>query len=74
MNTTHTTTVVSFDERALLDRVFNLARRALDTLLTWQEREMQRRHLMELDNRLLADMGMSRADAAGEYNKPFWRP
>lgn len=73
MNTTHATTAVSFNECSLLDRVFELARCVLDTLVTWQEREMQRRHLMELDGRLLADMGVSRVDAAGEYSKPFWR-
>ncbi len=73
MNTTHATTVIPFDEPSLLDRVFDLARRALDTLVTWQERSMQRRHLMELDDRLLADMGMTRADAVGEHSKPFWR-
>ncbi len=74
MNTTHATKYVHFDERSLLDRVPELVHRALDTLTTWQEREMQRRHLMRLDDRLLADMGMRRADAAGEYRKPFWRP
>jgi uncharacterized protein YjiS (DUF1127 family) len=73
MNTAYATTVIPFDERSLLDRVFDLARRALDTLVTWQERSMQRRQLMELDDRLLVDIGISRADAVGEYRKSFWR-
>lgn len=74
MNTAHATNTASFDIHCLLDRVFDLPRRTFDTLATWQEREIQRRHLMELDDRMLGDMGMSRADAAGEYSKPFWRP
>ena len=74
MNATHIISFVGFDERFALNRILDLPRRVLNTLVTWQEREMQRRHLMELDERLLADMGLRRADAAGEYDKPFWRP
>ena len=73
MNTTHANSAVLFGQRSLLDRVLDSACRVFDTLLTWQERSMQRQRLMELDERLLADMGVSRADAAGEYGKPFWR-
>ncbi len=47
--------------------------RLLDTLANWQGRVMERRHLMELDGRLLKDVGLTRADAAAEYAKPFWR-
>ncbi len=45
----------------------------LGILLVWQERNQQRRHLAALDDRLLRDMGMSRADAAREAAIPFWR-
>lgn len=31
-----------------------------------------RRLLAEMDNRLLADIGTSRADAAKEANRPLW--
>lgn len=44
-----------------------------DLLVEWQSRENQRRHLMTLDDRLLRDIGISRADAEREFVKPFWR-
>ena len=49
------------------------APRALDTLLVWQERSRQRRALARLDDRMLRDIGISRADVAAECAKPFWR-
>ncbi len=41
-------------------------------LLVWQDRERQRRHLREMSDRLLKDMGLSHADVAHEAAKPFW--
>ncbi|MDX1737054.1 MAG: DUF1127 domain-containing protein [Alphaproteobacteria bacterium] len=38
----------------------------------WQSRVEQRHHLAGLDSRLLDDMGLTRADAMREANKPFW--
>ncbi len=38
----------------------------------WQ-RQRQRSRLLELDDRLLKDIGISRVDAMGEGGKPFWR-
>ena len=73
MNTTYVTGAIQLNRRSLLKAGFNLMQRALDMLLTWQERERQRRQLMTLDTRILSDMGMSRADAVAEYGKPFWR-
>lgn len=45
-----------------------------DVLLTWQQRAKDRRSLLELDDRLLRDIGLSRADILREAEKPFWRP
>ena len=49
------------------------ALRALDTLLVWQERSRQRHALAQLSDRMLRDIGISRADVAAECAKPFWR-
>lgn len=43
-------------------------------LTEWHQRIRQRRHLLELDDRLLKDIGLSRADAWREWRKPFWKP
>ncbi len=40
----------------------------------WAERAGQRRALAALDDPALKDIGVSRADAAAEAAKPFWRP
>ncbi len=43
------------------------------TLQSWHDRARDRRMLAELDDRLLSDIGLSRADVWREVNKPFWR-
>jgi len=48
--------------------------RAVELGLVWLERAQQRRHLRELDDPMLRDIGLSRADAWAEAEKPFWRP
>jgi uncharacterized protein YjiS (DUF1127 family) len=45
---------------------------ALARALRFAERRRQRLALLELDDRLLADIGVSRADALAEARKPFW--
>ncbi len=45
-----------------------------ETVVAWQNRSAERSHLRQLDSRLLADIGMTRADAERESRKPFWRP
>ncbi len=57
--------------------IFGRLRRDAGELLrllpVWQDRERQRHRLRRLDDRLLNDMGLSRADVAHEAVKPFWR-
>jgi len=45
----------------------------IDQALVWQERARERRRLRELDDYLLRDMGLSRADVEREASIPFWR-
>lgn len=47
--------------------------RLFDQVLTWLDRARQRRHLGELDDRLLRDIGLSRAEVEHEIERPFWR-
>jgi uncharacterized protein YjiS (DUF1127 family) len=47
--------------------------KTLTTVLAWQERAMQRRHLLALDDSALKDFGRSRCDAVGEGSKRFWQ-
>jgi uncharacterized protein YjiS (DUF1127 family) len=39
----------------------------------WRERTRQRYTLARLDDRLLRDMGLTRADVDQEVSKPFWQ-
>jgi uncharacterized protein YjiS (DUF1127 family) len=39
----------------------------------WSQRAQQRRALAELDDRFLKDVGISKAAAAAEASKPFWK-
>jgi uncharacterized protein YjiS (DUF1127 family) len=41
--------------------------------LRWIDRARQRRQLAELSDHMLRDLGVSRADAWAEADKPFWR-
>lgn len=50
-----------------------IAARCLDRLGAWEQRADQRCRLGELDDRALADIGVGRAEAKAEAEKPFWR-
>jgi uncharacterized protein YjiS (DUF1127 family) len=43
------------------------------TFGTWRRRMRERHELATLDDRTLADIGLSRAEAEFLSNKPFWR-
>ena len=51
------------------DLIVNL----VDTVLDWQDRARQRRQMAMMDDHLLRDIGLSRADLECEYAKPFWQ-
>jgi uncharacterized protein YjiS (DUF1127 family) len=44
------------------------------TLLLWGERRRTRQHLSELDERLVADVGLTGAQQRRECLKLFWQP
>ena len=48
--------------------------RAVECLLTWQERSRQRHQLQCLSDHMLRDIGLTRADILAESTRPFWRP
>jgi uncharacterized protein YjiS (DUF1127 family) len=50
-----------------------LVTRLFDHLFTWLDRARQRRHLGELDDRLLRDIGLSRAEVDHEISQRFWQ-
>lgn len=47
--------------------------RLLAALLLWRQHARTRRQLAQLDERLLADAGISTAERHAELTKPFWR-
>ena len=49
------------------------ARSLLRHILTWLERTRQRQALLALDDWVLKDIGLSRADVMREGDKPFWQ-
>ncbi|MBM7062544.1 DUF1127 domain-containing protein [Pseudomonas sp. UL073] len=69
-------------ERTLLDRraaprpaltLGSWLLRLAGLLHLWAQRARTRRQLAQLDERLLADAGISACERAAELNKPFWR-
>lgn len=54
--------------------VTRAVRRGVNVLLTWQQRARERQLLACMDDHILRDLGLSRADVMREHVKPFWRP
>lgn len=53
--------------------VGNPIKRLFAAVVVWQQRYELRQHLLEMDERLLEDIGLSSARARQEAAKPFWR-
>ena len=49
-----------------------MRRRVASRLLRFYDRRQQRRALMELDDRMLADIGITREQAQAAAREPFW--
>ena len=51
----------------------DMAGRMLATFREWRRRASDRAELASLDNRMLRDIGLTRADVEFLSNKSFWR-
>lgn len=50
-----------------------LRRKLIETIREWRRRASSRRDLLQLGERDLWDLRLTRADAEREANKPFWQ-
>lgn len=50
-----------------------LAARLSELFFLWSDRIRQRKALRRLDDHLLRDLGVGRAEVEAEADKPFWR-
>ena len=50
-----------------------VAVRFASLLVTWETRRRTRMHLLELDDHLLRDVGLTRAQAEAEAARSFWQ-
>ena len=55
------------------DGVMSVLRAAANAVYRWTQRARQRKHLAQLDDRLLKDVGITPLAAAEEAKKPFWK-
>lgn len=51
----------------------NFLQAAFEHFQVWRDRVRTRRHLATMSDYQLKDIGISRADAYSEVQKPFWR-
>jgi uncharacterized protein YjiS (DUF1127 family) len=63
---------VNVDGREFARTLQRFAANVFTTIVEWQDRARQRRRLSELDDRMLKDIGLTRADVHREVEKPFW--
>ncbi|TFH47887.1 MAG: DUF1127 domain-containing protein [Lysobacterales bacterium] len=53
--------------------VGNPIKRLFAAMVLWQQRDELHQHLLTMDERLLEDIGFSRAKARQEAAKPVWK-
>ena len=68
------------DDLAISEGIYSLVRRVeeatnslMHTLKIWSARTADRRQLAQMNDRLLADIGLSRSEVHVEVNKYFWQ-
>lgn len=72
-NTSVLQSEISIRTYALVQRIEPSVQAVISTLSMWVRRDRERSQLAQLSNHMLSDIGLSRADAVLEINKPFWR-
>jgi uncharacterized protein YjiS (DUF1127 family) len=65
--------ILSETARSSLGAAAMSVEHAADLLVSWRRRAADRQHLLTLDDGMLRDIGLSRADVEVEAGKPFWR-
>ena len=58
---------------AALGALSDASQWAIAAARLWRRRRRERDELASLDDRMLADVGLTRGDAEFLANKPFWR-
>ena len=58
--------------KALGAALWTFPERIVGVLYEWQRLASDRHHMRRLDDHILKDIGLSRADVEGEAGKPFW--
>lgn len=58
---------------SVMDGFRGLTINPITKLVELQARSDARRHLLDMEDRLLTDIGLSRADAINEARKPVWK-
>ncbi len=57
----------------IVQRIEAASVKVLDTLAIWGSRSRERQQLSELSDRMLKDIGLTRAQVAVEVGKYFWQ-
>jgi uncharacterized protein YjiS (DUF1127 family) len=68
-----TRAVQTVPAKSTLTALFNGARHVLRVWSMWEECAAGRHALARLDDHMLRDIGLTRADVERELIKPFWR-
>jgi len=61
------------NHRTALDDLGDAAQWVLATLRQWHRRSREREQISQMDERMLKDIGITRAEALRLGSKPFWR-
>ena len=59
--------------RTAIDDLSDAAQWVLGTLRQWRRRSREREQISRMDERMLKDIGITRAEALRLGSKPFWR-